>query len=286
MRIRFTLLTLLLCGACKPEEASDKRPAEAPDIWVLAVSGHCLPIMGLCDGDWNPEYLSHAGTIEAVANPLFDQTGLDVRWTPFVDGWYSWVNLDDELLASGFVDLVANLEFAKREWMDGYKNPTRVVLVGHGHGVVWTHLAAHAAPDVPIEAMIDLDGQSSGWDDDVGYLGVGDAWPDEIPGFIDDSDRKWDIDDWHAEDNWAVTGLDPQDIEDVVPDNVALNLEVHSTPNYQQAGSDIFDADPNTRSDGSTEGIRLCTSQTDHYGVYEPGSDCLDWAVTELLGAL
>lgn len=265
-------LALLLAGGCKKEEPV-LRPADAPDVMVLGVSGHCLPIMGLCDGNFNPEYLSNAGTIEAISHPLFEEAGLGVQYGAFVDGWYSWVDTEDELLAAGFVDLVATLEVAHADWMDGFDNPTRIVLLGHGHGVVWTHLAARALPDVPIEAIVDLDGVSAGWGSDEGFFGVDDEWPSSIPEFVAESDRTWPIDDWRA---------DP----DHVSDNVVLNLEVWSTPNPFQEGSDVFDGEPNARDDGSTHGIRTCTSATDHFGVYEPGSDCMEWTVDQLIGAL
>jgi len=278
---------LLACTACTNEAQEPAlRPADAPDVLVLTVSGHCLPIMGLCDGNFNPENLSHAGTSDALATPLID-ADLDVQSMGFVDGWYTWVDAEGELLAAGFVDLVGTLELTFLAWMNGYDNPTRIVMVGHGHGVVWTHLAAHVAPHVPIEVLVDLDGMSAGWDDDEGYFGVGDEWPASIPGFVSDDDQTWPIEEWIAEDSWPVSGVaDPQDIEDVVPPNVVLNLEVHSTPNDFQASSDVFDGDPNNRSDGGTQGIRSFTSTGDHYVVYQPDSDSMDWVARKTLNAL
>ncbi len=280
-------LLLLLASACSQGEEPKPRPADAPDVLVLVVSGHCLPIMGLCDGNFNPEYLSHAGTIDALTNALYEEGDLRVQWAAFVDGWYTWVDTNDELLAAGFVDLVGTLQLAQSDWIEGFDNPTRVVLVGHGHGAVWTHLAAYAAPDIPIDVLVDLDATSSGWDDDEGFFGVGDDWPAAIPGFVADSETAWLIDDWEAQDALAVPGVDdPQDIEDVVPPNVLLNLEVQSTPDPFQLEFGAWDGDPNWRADGTTSAIRFCKSERDHFGVYEPGSDCLEWVSKQTLRAL
>lgn len=279
---------LLALGACTQEVEAPpiSRPADAPDVFLLTVAGHCLPIMGLCDGNFNPEYLSHAGTAEALATPL-REAGLDVETMAFVDGWYTWVDTEGEVLAAGFLDLVAHLQLAHLGWMNGFDDPTRIVLVGHGHGAVWAHLAVHVVPEVSVEVLVDLDGMSAGWDDDEGYYGVGDDWPAVIPGFVAEDDQVWPVEAWRAEDAWPVEGrTDLWDIEDVVPPNVVLNLEVHSTPSPFQEGSNVFDGETNLRSDGSTDGIRLFTSEEDHDRVYDPESDSLAWVAKKILAAL
>lgn len=284
--MRHVTLAMFLGLGCTPTDSAPTRPEGAPDVLILAISGHCVPLMGLCDGDFNPEYLSHAGTIDVVADALFER-GLAVQWAAFNDGWYAWVDADGELLVAGFSGLVSTLEMAQREWIDGVDNPTRVVLIGHGHGAVWTHMAALALPGLAVDVMVDLDGMSAGWDDTDGYLGVGDAWPEEIPGYVEEGDRDWAIDAWEAADSWAVEGLDAAlDVEDFVPDNVLLNLEVRSRPSPQQVESGVYDGQDNHRLDGTTVGVRSCESLEDHYGVYEPATDCMDWVVDEVVQAL
>jgi len=285
--LKCVAVALALSGCARIEEAKlVRRPADAPDVFVLVVSGHCLPIMGLCDGNFNPEYMSHAGTPDALATALTDADH-DVRTGAYVDGWYTWVDTEDVVLAAGFLDLVATLQLVNDAWMRGFSNPTRLVLVGHGHGVVWTHLAAYAAPSVPIEVLVDLDGHSSGWDDDEGYFGVGDDWPAFIPGYVEADEQTWTIDAWIAADSWSVSGVpDSQDIEDVVAPTAVLNLEVQSTPDVFQQEYEVFDGDANHRPDGGTKGIRTFTSTGDHYSVYEPGSDSMNWVIEEILGSL
>jgi len=287
--MRATLYTSAILGVlgCTPQSPElAQRPADTPDVLILSVSGHCPPIMGLCDGNFNPENLSYAGTLDAVTTPLID-AGFEVESRSFVDGWYTWVDTEGEPLATGFVDLVATLELTFLAWMNGFEDPTRIVLIGHGHGVVWTHLAAQAAPHVPVEVLVDLDGMSAGWDDEDGYFGVGDDWPRLIPDYLAADEQTWLIEEWRAEDHWTVSGVaEPQDIEDVVPSHVVLNLEVQSTPNDFQVESGVFDGDPNHRAEGGTRDIRLFTSSGDHYGVYDAGTDSMDWVASQTLEAI
>ncbi len=273
------------CDQGTDTDFRNPRPEGAPDVVVISVSGHQLGESGPCDIVDQARrllacpYLDDRGTTDAVMAPARD-AGLAVGGFEYGDSIHTWTYPDSEVVVLyGFLDMVSTFNFVEERWVTGLDNPSRVVVVAHGHGVVWAHTAAMLHPDLPIEALIDLDGESLAWEEDDRSLDPwdGDQWGPMLRSFSRSEDVDWAFDIWDAADVWSVPGLpDPQDIEDVVPDNVLLNLEV--------ASSDLVlrDREPNHRLDGTTDGIHRRTFDERHQDVAQPDSAAVQW-VSEAL---
>ena len=256
------MLALPGCGGPSGDEEEEAPPPT--DYLLLTVSGHCF--VG-CD-EFNEEYLVAEGTAQVLADALPDADG-EVLIGGVVDSYWSWVDGDDNLLALGFVDLVAVLDSLVAEWPEKTRNDTAVVLACHSHGCVWLHTALLLVPDLPVAALVDIDAESYEWEWE---------WAGEIAD--DDTDWGWDI--GNAESGWEVDGLgDLQDIEDLVPNNVALDLEIVSND-----GTWIQDGDPNHRMDGSDRRIERFYSVENHEDSDGPHSDGISWAADRLSEAL
>ena len=259
---------------------SNLRPADSPDFVVVSVSGHNLGDSGDCewwddrDNRINCEYLSGRGTLEAIVQPAVDQ-GRSVEVLAFGDSFYSWTDPNTEQpIARGFLDLVDTLSFIEQEWVGQFDNPTRVIVVAHSHGVVWSHLALFLTQELPVDLLVDLDGESLSWESDnwSGELFPGDEWADVIIDYSVANAVTWDFEIWQAANYWDVPGVaELQDIEDIVPDNVLYNLEVASSSPL------IQDGEPNYRADGSQDDIYRATFSEDHGEVTYPGSQPINW---------
>lgn len=257
-------------------ESAIGRPAEAPDVLLLSVSGRTFDIADFfCPPDCNVPYLSEPG--DAAGATFNDLVG---RGYTVVQGDYTaaFRNFDDT--GNGLADryglqqLLADLEWVHANWIDGFLDPTRIVIVTHSHGAVWAHIAASLLPDVPIEVLVSLDGVCLQWEDD------------HAPSILDFYAEEglnpfpWDIS--APCDRWDVAGVAAlQDTEDVVFANIALNLEVQS--NGGIGGGGVEDLQDNHRKDGSQDGIRRFKSGSDdHTEVHDPGRGSYQWVLTEL----
>ena len=91
----------------------------------------------------------------------------------------------------------------------------------------------------------------------------------------------WPFAIWDPESSWAIPGLaDQQDVEDVVPASVRINLETWAVPTLEFP---LVDSDRNHRTDGSTRGIFLHVSNSeDHREVDERGSETMGWVLEQL----
>ena len=252
------------------------RPEEAPDFAVLSVSGHNF---GMGDCDWrdpegrqiNCEYLLGRGTINALAAPITAR-GYTASAFAFGDSFYSW-DVGDEPIVNGFLNMLEVMEAVRTLWIADYDNPTRVIMVAHSHGTVWAHIALFLNPRLPIDILIDLDGESLSWESDNWNLEfAGDEWSEVIRAYTEEHGVDWGFEIWHASNAYEVPGLLlPQDIEDITPDNVALNLEVAAN------GLVIQDGEPNHRPDGSDDGIVRVFFDESHGAVTYPDSGALTW---------
>lgn len=253
------LLLLVGCGA-EEDDAGRDEPPPPTDYMLLTISGHCF--VGCAD--FNEEYLVDEGTAQVLADALPDADG-EVLIGGAVDSYWSWVDGDDNIVAVGFVDLVAFLEALVDDWPEKTPNETAVVVACHSHGCVWLHTALIAVPRLEIAALVDIDAESYEWEWE---------WADEIADH--DTDWGWDI--GNAESGWEVDGLSElQDVEDLVPGNVGLNLEIVSDD-----GTWIQDGDPNHRMDGSERRIEQFYSVENHEDSDGPNSDGISWAADRL----
>ena len=291
----FLLLVLLLAG-CAPgltTRTTDQtsaapglgvpltlRPAGSPDVLILAMSGRC-PCLS-APGD-NVEYLTRRGTVKAVT-ASFEAAGLSVqsfaaaahltRHQP-VTAYQSQLGegVKSAPPQDGFLQLEERLRAADAEWVRGRSNPTRIVLLAHSHGVVWTHALARAHPEIPISLMIDLDGVCDLWEQDNRSL---------IQGYVRSlGHNPWPFDLANACGAVRV-GHVRYDLKDVVYPNVALNLEVQSQRLVSVAGGGLsanfpFDALSNVRPDGSRGGIQTFRSGDTHSAVSLPSGKSLAW---------
>jgi hypothetical protein len=265
-----------------PETGPDGLGTDRPHAVVVGVSGHPLSVSS------NPhrENLVNRGTLGAMVNVLAQgNTRLVYAWD-HADAFYSldsFGNLltpydQSEFVSFGFLHLVEDLRFIRDEWVDGVETPTRVILVGHSHGVVWAHIAAQMVPDLPIEVMVDLDGTSEAWDG-FGPTGLtADGWDQVIVDYTNATGAAWPFEIWRARDAWEVEGqAELADIEDIVPANVATNLEIRTE------GLLLYDADPNVRMDGSFDGIEVFLSYDGHDEVADPHTEAIGWVLNFLV---
>jgi len=260
-RLVFLLGCLLGCGnsvpAAPPEGALPLRPAGSPDVVIFSVSGHAGAISAvLCTSGNNRPYLGDPGDAVDALRDAFDTLGLSVQAAHFSDRFEAGVP-DPERW--GFLELLASMEQVFDLWIDGFSNPTRIVLICHSHGTAWAHTATHVLDHVPVAALVTLDAICAFWEceHDQAIQQGGRVFP-------------WDI--ARACAVWPVPGRpQPLDVLDVVFDNVALNLEVQSADTF------VFDADDNYRLDGSRDGIHTLAAAEDHNGVRDAQSGAMTW---------
>ncbi len=111
-----------------------------PQVALLVSNGHS-PVA--------PDYMG-VTTAPQLANAITG-AGYTVETTTFTDD------------VTSYAAFVAKLGQIRDTWINGVQDPTRVVVVGHSHGVVRSHAAIRAVPDCPVELLVDLDGSSVGW---------------------------------------------------------------------------------------------------------------------------
>jgi len=256
---------------------------DAPDFIILGISGHDIPGVGAaCPSSYNCEYLSERGTLEAIRD-IAEAHGTTAGILTYVDELYSWYDDQNgdgvadpyEDLAIGFLDLLADIRWINSNWIADFDNPTRVIVVAHSHGGVWAHSALMLHPEFPVDILLDLDTNALCWEADLACLFVGDDWRFEINEFVETNDPAWWFDVANASDSWQVPGLaQPQDIEDIVPSSVFLNVEIIS------GGSIAYDNQRNHRLDGTrTNIISEYFEGEDHGGVTDPESEAMQRAL-------
>lgn len=279
--IGLTLLGLL--SACAPRlrvptdlapppvaspAALTERPAGSPDVLIFAVSGRC-PFVCTDAPAANWDYLSKRGTVEAVA-AAFRAKGLKVEAHAYSDHLLrSHQSRYSPQPQAGFVQLQDDFEHLSGELVTGRRNPARIVLLAHSHGVNWTHQLARLYPQVPIALAIDLDGICLLFESDhrasfaqLRAQEPGRTWPFDLA-------RSCDL---------IGLGRRSYRSKDLTWPNIALNLEAHSRPlNF------LFELTPNIRPDGSRRGIETRTfGQDDHGDTSYPDSAAVRWVLRRI----
>lgn len=289
--MRTALLAAVLLTACAPVHLTlgvvppsppgpqAPRPDGTPDVIILGVSGHChIP----CDPADNWDYLTPRGTLEAVAEALRAE-GLTVQ----TEGFSSHLTTHRSKLSGreerGFLQLEELLLRAHAEFVWGRLNPTRIVLVAHSHGVVWTHQLARLHPEITVDTMIDLDGFCDVWERDNAAM---------VRQYMQGAGaNRWRLD---PSDPCGSVRVGPArlDVKDVVFPNVRVNLEVQSQrlggrtsePGAGPFGANFpFDLVRNVRTDGSRAGIHtLYVRDENHSWVTVPGGPSMTWVTSKL----
>ncbi len=280
MRRLLLLIALAAChdrgpAALVPGEAGSAfRPAEAPDFVVLSVSGRTIDFLSpFCPPECNEPYLGAPGdAAEAVALDLVDR-GYSVQRADYIAALFSYDDdADGEADRLGFLQLVEDLNTIGELWIEGFDDPTRIVLVCHSHGCVWGHMAVSVTPDVPVWALVSLAGVCTQGESDCGAE-VGNHFA------ANGTPYAWDLADPCAQ--WTIPGLaDPADTDDVTFPSAATNLEVRA--NARSFG--IQDTAPNHRPDGTREGIEtLDPGEDDHSQVHDPARTSMRWVRDRIL---
>ncbi len=253
---------------------------DRPHVLILAASGHELTV----SSGPNEAYL----VAEGAAGRIHDQLSADgtlVHAWDHADEFFSHDDLGNELTpwdnanftSFGFLHLVEDLRWVDENWIQGRETPTRLIVLAHSHGVVWAHIALHLYPDIPVDVLIDLDGDCRAWGSDEVQGLPSDGWDQVIQQWSALNQVEWAFEIWNACDAWTIDGIDGLfDIEDVVPASVATNLEVRS------AGQILFDADPNVRLDGGIDGILSLETAEGHEEVANPWSESMTWVLEQL----
>ena len=269
-------------GGEDPILPTGSRPADAPDFVVLAASGHELNISAF---PYRDGYLIREGAALDVAGAL---EGLGASVAVWDHGDAFWNHdaagvalspLDaGEPVSFGFLQLIIDMESIRDQWIAAYDNPTKIVVLGHSHGVVWAHLAAHLVPEAPVDVLIDLDGDVEGWDFE-GPTGVSvDGWDQVLLDYTNANGIDWPFDVWAVRDSWAVDGVATlMDVEDVVPTSAALNLEVWG------AGQLLRDQNPNLRLDGSDSNVLRLETTLSHEALARGGTEATAWIAEQLV---
>jgi len=247
-----------------------ERPSTQPDVVVLAVSGRTIDFADpFCAPACNVDYLGAPGdAAEAIVQQHVAQGNTVVLWT-YVSSLDSYP--DGRF---GFLQLLDDLDWIDKNWIQGQTTPTRIQIVAHSHGATWAHVACSVMANVPIEALVSLDAICFQWEADYGpsilayYAVYGNPWP-------------WDISTPCGE--WMVPGFATLfDTGDVAFDNVAHNFEVQSDDSC--ALCLLSDQTDNARLDGSITGIvTFASTQDDHSGVHVPGRESMLWVLDRLL---
>ncbi len=287
---RLLPLVLLLSGCAwlngageptEPAPTTGNRPADAPDFVVLACSGHEFTVN---NGLYRSSYLIRDGAALEVAAAL-ESMGSSVSVWDHGDSFYdhdedgnAFTPGSADAADFGFLQLLEEMVFIRDSMIAQFDNPTRVVALAHSHGSVWCHTAMHLISDLPIDVLIDLDGDVESWDSEAAAGVPADFWDAVIAEYNGITGFNWAFDISQARDAWSIPGIDAlQDIEDVVPASVDLNLEVWGN------GQFLRDEDPNVRLDGSVDGVLLLQTGESHENLARAGNEGIGWAVEQML---
>lgn len=283
-----TLLKVLLTFAA-PLLASllplPARAAGAPDLLIIAFSGHC----GFaCSTRDNWAYLGEAsqetGGVAVLSGiqRAYEELGVGsvevLSASSFVTAHYSEISGRVE---SGYLQAHARLGAVKRRGGSSTATPTRVVLVGHSHGVVWATLLALNNPDVRFDALISLDAVCwQWWGRHSRYLiqQFMDG-PFSTPAPLERGDP--------CRSQWVAGREAPMNISDVVPENVTYGIEVRTSFRLLSLDPNVLtDDEPNVRATGGTENLWGIMARESHARLGRRYNDSIRWleAMVKALG--
>ncbi len=260
------------------------RPANSPDVVLIGFAGHCGPCCRVSD-TWG--YLNKAGnetgyveTAQSVVDTLTMQ-GLEVEYfnaSSFVKSHESRLSNSNE---QGYLEAQAFLDFVRENWVEGFDNPSRIMLLVHSHGTVWATLLAMNNLDLTFDYFIYLDAICwQFWAKHKGFIKQ--AFADlgqTLPFPLDQGDpcSSFKIPNYW----WR------QDISDVVPANVIYALEVRSALQLMSLSPNVVrDDQANMRINGTKLGIFTVESLQGHTRVNERYGVAMGWVnrMIEVLG--
>lgn len=261
------------------------RPDDSPDLVIIAISGHCGLVCNTRD-TWS--YLDSASEstggvavlhgIERAYQELGFENIETFSASSFVTAHFSEISNEVE---PGYLQAQAYLNEVKREYIDGYVNPARVVLVGHSHGTVWASLLAMNNLDVTFDAFISLDA--------ICWL-----WWAKHKEFIYDTfvDGPWTIpfplDQGDPCGTLQIPGQSKRaNINDVVSANVIFGLEVRTSFRLLSFDPNVLaDDDVNVRINGTDTNLWGVVAKESHTNLGRYYNQSITWveSMVEALG--
>lgn len=255
-----------------PPGMGGERPAAAPDYVVLSVSGRNFEFSLFCPPECNVAYIDDEGSAaEAVILDLIGR-GHTVESETYIAALSNYDDDGDGAFDErlGFLQLVQDLEWVHENWIDGFTNPTKIVMICHSHGCVWGHIATSVVPDITIDVLISMDGVCTLWEFDH---------EDQIRGYYDSvggNPFPWDISAPCFQ--WDVLGIGRFDTEDVAFDNVVFNIEVRANGELVAQ-----DGTANFRLDGTRDDIvDFQSGDDDHSEVLDPNRGSMQFVLAQL----
>ncbi len=236
-----------------------------PDVVLFAVSGRC----GLrCNApDANREYLIETGATEQIAG-AFHRLGLSTYVLAYRAHLFNAQDRTrDGKTQYGFLQLEADFDWVRRNWPGA-----RRVLLGHSHGVNWSHNLLRLHPGWTVDYLIDLDGICLQWEEDnTRYFEEYYAWRGGNPWRLDPSKSC------NAEPVPSDHGPLLLDVKDVAYPGARSDLEVRT------AQGPVRDRIPNRRPDGSTRGLFALVTNESHAATAVAGTKALGWVARTVL---
>jgi hypothetical protein len=272
---------LVLLSACVPSNQPKTRPAGSPDVVILAFAGRCASIPVLTPEPCNPPfdntaYLEGRGTTKLLAD-TFRQMGHSVATFDVSSYLFEHTTRLSKEPQKGYLEAQNYLSTVVQQWVEGFANPTRIVILAHSHGTVWASLLAWNNPKVRFDYFIYLDAICLAWPQDhmlntqffqsrFDAAGLRRPWPlNQDEGATPCGAA-------------SVPGLGRLNINDVVPDNVGYALEVMSK--NITSGNILVDNDLNHRPNGGRKNVWSIKSVTDnHSDVSDPKSSSMGWVI-------
>lgn len=257
---------------------NEYRPSDAPDVLVVGFAGRCgIFLVNCLPPDDNRDYLGDSpapGTMTAIAS-AFDQLGYSVALADFRAHLF-----DDPTRGFGFQSATELVRFVRDEWVRDFRDPTRLVLVGHSHGAQFMSLLAFDNPDVTFDYGIYLDAVCNLWDADhidTGGFALAYGAQANYPYPLNLTGAACDA--------LLIDGLaGGQHIGDVVPWNVTWALEVQSNGADLDLPGIAMDWRDNHRPDGTTVGITTAYFPNEtHQSVKDGGTPAMNWVVNAIL---
>ena len=263
-----------------PTPTKPLRPAGSPDFFILSISGRCGSPAGglgvidgflLCDPIENHDYISEDGVLEYFANILVKK-GYSVSSKGYVDFLYNIVETaTNKLLFLGYLQAEADLKQIEKLYIKGFSNPSKIILLSHSHGVVWSHILTNQFPNIKFDFQIDLDGVCLKWSSDHrGYFDT----------FFQQNGNPWTTDISRPCETQGVVPASGRikDLSNITEDNVSINIEADSQSFQLNVNDNIF----NSRRDGAKTGIVSKRFSEGHSQVYKLGSAGITWVESQL----
>lgn len=286
------LACLLLAAPALWSAPLHVRPAGSPDVLIMVFDGqNCTWANNperwslLCEAEDNFDGMSQRAGITNMANHL-QQRGYSVEIRGYAGKFQGGFNTYTQRYERGFADALLDLDVARGQWIAGYLNPTRLIVIGASAGGVWAHLAIMANPDLTFDYLVDSDTACLYWSRNYRSferaMANTDVWRYLhaklanarinlnalcVPATRPSRDGSW----------LRLTNL--------VPSNVLVNLEAQTRPwggQNRQPGETTAnipnDYVLNRRLNGSRQGIYAVVDLVDMHGdVFMPGHAATQW---------